>query len=91
MRGEPARAASSRAADGVAELLSAPELARYPAVVGALRAGWPDLTPTALLGDLLTHRALLAHWSCAYDPASACPLAPPGNVLPDEVPVGELS
>jgi uncharacterized protein (DUF1684 family) len=28
--------------------------------------------------------------SCAYDPAWACPLAQPGNVLPVEVPVGEL-
>lgn len=28
--------------------------------------------------------------SCAYDPAWACPLAPPGNVLTAEVPVGEL-
>jgi uncharacterized protein (DUF1684 family) len=27
--------------------------------------------------------------SCAYDPAWACPLAPPGNVLDVEVPVGE--
>ena len=27
--------------------------------------------------------------SCAYDPAWACPLAPPGNVLPVAVPVGE--
>jgi uncharacterized protein (DUF1684 family) len=27
--------------------------------------------------------------SCAYDPAWACPLAPPGNVLPLPVPVGE--
>ena len=27
--------------------------------------------------------------SCAYDPAWACPLAPPGNVLPVPVPVGE--
>ncbi len=27
--------------------------------------------------------------SCAYDPAWACPLAPPGNVLDAEVPVGE--
>ena len=27
--------------------------------------------------------------SCAYDPAWACPLAPPGNVLAVEVPVGE--
>ena len=29
--------------------------------------------------------------SCAYDPAWACPLAPPGNVLDVEVPVGEGS
>ena len=27
--------------------------------------------------------------SCAYDPAWACPLPPPGNVLEVEVPVGE--
>ncbi|MGT2425796.1 DUF1684 domain-containing protein [Amnibacterium kyonggiense] len=27
--------------------------------------------------------------SCAYDPAWACPLAPPGNTLRAEVPVGE--
>jgi uncharacterized protein (DUF1684 family) len=29
--------------------------------------------------------------SCAYDPAWACPLAPLGNRLAEEVPVGELS
>ncbi|XYX57031.1 hypothetical protein ACAD30_02606 [Clavibacter nebraskensis] len=28
--------------------------------------------------------------SCAYDPAWACPLAPAGNVLGFEVPVGEM-
>ena len=28
--------------------------------------------------------------SCAYDPAWACPLAPPGNRVDAEVPVGEL-
>ncbi len=28
--------------------------------------------------------------SCAYDPAWACPLAPPGNTLRVELPVGEL-
>jgi hypothetical protein len=27
--------------------------------------------------------------SCAYDPAWACPLAQPGNIVPAEVPVGE--
>lgn len=43
------------------ELLSAPEVARDPAVVRALRAGWPDLSPADLVTDLLTHRALLAH------------------------------
>jgi uncharacterized protein len=31
------------------------------------------------------------HPSCAYDPAWACPLAPAGNRLEAEVPVGELS
>lgn len=29
--------------------------------------------------------------SCAYDPAWACPLAPPGNVLPEPAPAGELT
>ena len=29
--------------------------------------------------------------SCAYDPAWACPLAQPGNVVDVEIPVGELS
>jgi hypothetical protein len=29
--------------------------------------------------------------SCAYDPAWACPLAPPGNVVEAAVPVGELA
>jgi len=28
--------------------------------------------------------------SCAYDPAWACPLAPPGNILTDAVDAGEL-
>ena len=28
--------------------------------------------------------------SCAYDPSWECPLAPPGNTLASEVPVGEL-
>jgi uncharacterized protein (DUF1684 family) len=28
--------------------------------------------------------------SCAYDPAWSCPLAPPGNVLPVPLPVGEM-
>jgi uncharacterized protein (DUF1684 family) len=28
--------------------------------------------------------------SCAYDPAWACPLAPPGNVIAGPVPVGEF-
>ncbi|MDQ1418794.1 MAG: uncharacterized protein QOJ52_756, partial [Acidimicrobiaceae bacterium] len=29
--------------------------------------------------------------SCAYDPSWACPLAPPGNVLPVPVMAGELT
>jgi len=29
--------------------------------------------------------------SCAYDPAWACPLAPPGNVLPVDISAGELT
>jgi uncharacterized protein (DUF1684 family) len=29
------------------------------------------------------------HPSCRYDPAWACPLAPAGNVLTVDVPVGE--
>lgn len=29
--------------------------------------------------------------SCAYDPEWACPLAPPGNTVPVDVPVGERS
>ena len=28
--------------------------------------------------------------SCAYDPAWACPLAPVGNTVAVEIPVGEL-
>jgi len=46
--------------EALGELLSAPELARAPKVVGALRASWPDLSPAGLVTDLLTHRALLA-------------------------------
>jgi uncharacterized protein (DUF1684 family) len=29
--------------------------------------------------------------SCAYDPAWACPLAQPGNIVPTPIPVGELT
>ena len=29
--------------------------------------------------------------SCAYNPAWACPLAPPGNVVPVAVNAGELT
>jgi DNA helicase IV len=45
----------------VGELLAAPELARHPALVGALRRSWPDLSPAGVVADLLTHRGLLAH------------------------------
>lgn len=36
-------------------------MTRDPAVVRALRASWPDLTPAGVVTDLLTHRGLLAH------------------------------
>jgi DNA helicase IV len=47
--------------ESLGELLSTPELARDRAVVGALRATWPDLSPAGVITDLLTHRGLLAH------------------------------
>ena len=40
-------------------------------------------------GALVVDLNLAYNPSCAYDAAWACPLAPPGNVLGIEVPVGE--
>ncbi len=47
--------------EALADLLGAPDVARDPAVVRALRTTWPDLTPAGVVTDLLTHRGLFAH------------------------------
>ncbi|MCU1599561.1 MAG: hypothetical protein JWO22_270 [Frankiales bacterium] len=41
-------------------------------------------------GSVVLDLNFLYHPSCAYDPVWSCPLAPAGNVLDREVPVGEL-
>ena len=48
-----------------------------------------DLGGAAESGRLVLDLNFAYNPSCAYDPAWACPLAPPGNVLDVEVPVGE--
>ncbi|MDP9436857.1 MAG: DUF1684 domain-containing protein [Actinomycetota bacterium] len=48
-----------------------------------------DLGGEARRGGLVLDLNFAYNPSCAYDPAWACPLAPPGNVLAAEVPVGE--
>ncbi len=48
-----------------------------------------DLGPEAGETTLVLDFNFAYNPSCAYDPAWACPLAPPGNVLDVEVPVGE--
>lgn len=50
------------------------------------RVGRVDLDGRTLVVDL----NFAYHPSCAYDPAWACPLAPPGNRIAAHVPVGEL-
>jgi uncharacterized protein (DUF1684 family) len=49
-----------------------------------------DLGLDAERGTLVIDLNFAYNPSCAYDPAWACPLAPPGNVLAVPVPVGEL-
>ncbi|MBT2483506.1 MULTISPECIES: DUF1684 domain-containing protein [unclassified Microbacterium] len=49
-----------------------------------------DLGSDAVNGTIVLDFNFAYNPSCAYDPAWACPLAPPGNVLPVAVPVGEL-
>jgi len=49
-----------------------------------------DLGGDAAAGRLVLDFNFAYNPSCAYDPAWACPLAPPGNVLLAELPVGEL-
>jgi len=48
-----------------------------------------DLGTDAEAGTILLDLNFAYNPSCAYDPAWACPLAQPGNVLAVEVPVGE--
>jgi len=48
-----------------------------------------DVDPVSGAGTLVIDLNFAYHPSCAYDPAWACPLAPPGNVLDVEVPAGE--
>lgn len=49
-----------------------------------------DLGADATVGTLVVDLNFAYNPSCAYDPAWACPLAQPSNVLPVAVPVGEL-
>lgn len=49
-----------------------------------------DLGSDAAAGTIVLDFNFAYNPSCAYDPAWACPLAQPGNVLPVEIPVGEL-
>ncbi|BDV31734.1 DUF1684 domain-containing protein [Microbacterium terricola] len=53
-------------------------------IKGAYLGGDPEA------GTLVVDFNFAYNPSCAYDPAWACPLAPPGNVLRTGVPVGEL-
>ncbi|KZE91977.1 DUF1684 domain-containing protein [Microbacterium sp. TNHR37B] len=50
-----------------------------------------DLGSDAAGGTIVLDLNFAYNPSCAYDPAWACPLAPPGNVLDVPVPVGELA
>lgn len=49
-----------------------------------------DLGSDPVQGTIVLDFNFAYNRSCAYDPAWACPLAPPGNVLAVPVPVGEL-
>lgn len=49
-----------------------------------------DLGSDAERGTIVLDFNFAYNPSCAYDPAWACPLAQPGNVLPVAVPVGEM-
>ncbi|MDP3209281.1 MAG: DUF1684 domain-containing protein [Rhodoglobus sp.] len=48
-----------------------------------------DLGPGQVPDHLVLDFNFAFNPSCAYDPAWACPLAQPGNVVPVEIPVGE--
>ncbi|WP_349898795.1 DUF1684 domain-containing protein [Parafrigoribacterium soli] len=49
-----------------------------------------DLGPGELPNSLVIDFNFAYNPSCAYDPAWACPLAPPSNTVGVEIPVGEL-
>jgi len=49
-----------------------------------------DLGSDAVAGTIVIDFNFAYNPSCAYDPAWACPLAQPGNVLSVAVPVGEM-
>lgn len=49
-----------------------------------------DLGSDAAAGTIVLDFNFAYNPSCAYDPAWACPLAPAGNILRTEVPVGEM-
>ena len=48
-----------------------------------------DLGPGAAPDSLVLDFNFAYNPSCAYDPGWACPLAPPGNIVDVEIPVGE--
>ncbi|MEY2848818.1 MAG: hypothetical protein RI885_1483 [Actinomycetota bacterium] len=48
-----------------------------------------DLGPGSAAGTLVLDFNFAYNPSCAYDPAWACPLAQPGNVVDVDIPVGE--
>jgi len=48
-----------------------------------------DLGPGSSPGSIVVDLNFTYNPSCAYDPAWACPLAPPDNVVTVEIPVGE--
>lgn len=50
-----------------------------------------DLGPESLGKTLVVDFNFAYNPSCAYSPAWACPLAPEGNVVPVDIPVGERS
>ena len=49
-----------------------------------------EIDPVTGRGTLVADLNFAYNPSCAYDPAWACPLAPPGNVVRVPLPVGEL-
>jgi hypothetical protein len=50
-----------------------------------------DIDPDTGAGTFVVDLNFAYNPSCAYDPAWACPLAPPGNTVPAEIRAGELT